>query len=59
MEESIEVIFSNKKKEIPIMNNFDNFKNKCFESFNINKDELNNYKFIISYEKIPIENRYR
>ena len=50
-----EVTFYNKKKDIFMVNNFDDFKNNCFESFNINKDEINNYKFIISYQNVPIE----
>ncbi len=55
MEQLTEVTFYNKKKDIFMVNNFDDFKNNCFESFNINKDEINNYKFIISYQNVPIE----
>ena len=55
MEQLTEVTFYNKKKDIFMVNNFDDFKNNCFESFNINKDERNNYKFIISYQNVPIE----
>ena len=55
MEELINVVYYNIKKQIPIMNNFIDFKNKCAEEFNINNDELNNYKFIIKLYNLTIE----